>query len=339
MEARRTELSLFYEDVEVSTQIADYLIDFTYGDNAPGTTDDLQITIEDREQLWQGEWIPHQGDQIRAAIRVINWDGSGTSETLPCGTFDVDSIDFSGPPDTLSIKAVSVPIGSNIRREKRTKAWEKMTLKGIANEIAAKAKLSLLYEVGDNPKFERIDQTEQSDLAFLQEMVKKEGAAMKISGGKIVLFDEAKYEQQAPVLEIRRGDGKVLSFSFSWSANNAAYRACEFNYYDAEKKKAYKYTFVPPGAPEDGPVLKVNEQVKSQAEAMKLAKTRLREKNKEFGKGSFSLVGNVRIAAGITIIVRGWHDFDGKYIVVSAKHSIGSGGYRTDIEVRKVLGW
>jgi hypothetical protein len=45
------------------------------------------------------------------------------------------------------------------------------------------------------------------------------------------------------------------------------------------------------------------------------------------------------MAAGVTIEVKGWKKFDGKYIVESATHSVDGGGYTTRIEIRKVLGW
>ena len=77
----------------------------------------------------------------------------------------------------------------------------------------------------------------------------------------------------------------------------------------------------------------------SQAEALRVARNELRNKNKESGKASLSLMGDVRMAAGMTLTIKGWGKFDGKYIVVSAAHAVSSSGYTTNIEIRKVLGW
>ncbi|MNP84572.1 phage late control protein GPD [compost metagenome] len=53
-----------------------------------------------------------------------------------------------------------------------------------------------------------------------------------------------------------------------------------------------------------------------------------------------SLEGNTQIAAGMTINVRGFGYFDGKYIVENARHQIGATApYTTEIQIRKVLGW
>lgn len=107
----------------------------------------------------------------------------------------------------------------------------------------------------------------------------------------------------------------------------------------ASSTKTIKVTYVPPGAPKTGPVLKINESADSEAAALRNAKQRLREQNKNYGKGSLSLPGDPRLATGVTIMIKGWHQFDGKYIVESATHAVGGSGYATSINIRKVLGW
>lgn len=338
-DARRAVLVLSYNGKEVTKDIADYLLDFSYNDAAPGTMDDLQISLADRERKWQGPWQPTEADKIKAEIRTINWGKPGEIKSLPLGSFEVDSFEFAGPPDTVSIKAISLPVGSNARAERRTRAWEKVTLKTIAADVAKKAKLKLLYEAKDNPSYDRLDQTEQSDLAFLNDQAKQEGIAVKIASGKLVLFDEAEYEKKKAAVTIERGQDNVLSYQFSWGTAYTAYRACEVSYKPPKSKKTIKYTYTPPRAPKEGPTLKVNQQVDSAAAAQRLARKSLREKNKEAGRASLTLVGDIRMAAGVTIDIKGWGRFDGKYIIDSCRHQIGGGGYVTTIEIRKVLGW
>jgi len=334
--ARRVLLQLMYQGIDISEVIANSLIQFSYSDNASGTLDDLQITLEDRGQLWQGSWSPSEGDRIIASIRTVNWTGPATFATMPCGSFDVDTVECSGPPDIVRIKATALPGGVSIKREKRTKTWEKIRLKSLAADIAARAKLKLVYEHSDNPLYDRLSQSSQTDLAFLLDLCKKEGAALKITGGKLVIFEESVFEQRAPIVDVDRSD--VTSFSFNWSSSVAAYRACQLTYTDA-KNKTYKVTYTPPGAPKTGPILKITESVSSEAEGLRIARNRLREQNKEYGRGSLSMPGNVMMAAGVTIHIVGWGRYNGKYIVDSAVHTVDGSGYRTDIEIRKVLGW
>lgn len=338
-DARRTMLIITYNGKDVSTDLAKSLLDFSYNDAASGSLDDISLNLEDRAQNWQGPWEPTAGDKIKAEIRTINWDKPGEIKKLPLGTFEVDTFSFAGPPDAVAIKAVSLPVSSTVRQERRTKAWEKVTLRVLAADVANRAGLKLLYEATDSPSYDRIEQAGVSDLAFLLDTATKEGIAIKVSGGSLILFDEFEYEQKAPIAIITRGESNVIGYSFDWSTTLVAYRACEVAYTDAKKKKTYKAIYTPPGAPKTGPILKINEQVDSQAAAIRLARKSLREKNKEAGKGSLTLMGDIRMATGLTIIVKGWKRFDGKYIIESCSHSVGSGGYTTPIGIRKVLGW
>jgi len=336
-DARHTVLVLHYNGKDISGSISSSLLSFAYTD-ATGRLDDLDIQLEDRERNWQGPWNPAEGDKIKAEIRTINWAGPGQIKSLPLGSFEVAACDISGPPDTASIKAVSLP-ASGAKLEKRSKAWEKTTLKTVAGEIAKRARLKLVYEAADNPAYDRLQQTEQADLGFLLDTATKEGIALKVSAGSLVLFDEFTYEQKPVIATITRGKDDVLGHDFSWSTANAAYRQCVVTYTPPKSKKTVKATYTPPGAPKTGPVLRITEQADSEAAALRLARKRLREKNKMYGTGRLRLMGDIRMAATLTINIKGWGRFDGKYIIETAKHTIGSGGYTTELDIRKVLGW
>jgi uncharacterized protein len=341
MNARQASLTIMYNGVDITSDLSASIMDFSYTDAVPGELDDLQLTVEDRERLWQGSWSPAEGDYIEAVIEVRDWRKSGESTRLPCGRFYIDSVVCSGGSegDTVTIQAVSLPLDSTVRQERRTMNWENTSLWDIAGEVAAGAGLELHFYVEDNPSYERQDQTDQSDLGFLVGLAQGEGVAAKITGGQLILFDEALFEEKAPALTLTRGEDHILSFSFEWSATNAAFRAAEVTYTKASEDKTFTASYSPPGAPETGPVLQVREAVDSEGEALRIARKRLRERNKQFGKASLTLMGDVRMAAGLTIAVSGWGRYDGKYIVESAAHRIGGGGYTTDIQIRRVLGW
>lgn len=339
--ARQATLTIMYNNIDITSDLSSSLIDFSYTDAAPGELDDLQLTLEDRASLWQGSWSPAEGDYIEAVIEIRNWTKPGDSTRLPCGRFYIDSVLCAGGSsgDMVTIQAVSLPLSSTARQERQTKNWENTSLWDIAQEVAAGAGLELQFYVEDNPNYERQDQMDQSDLGFLVELAQGEGVAAKITGGQLILFDEAFFEEKEPVLTLTKGEDHILSFSFEWAATNAAYRAAEVTYTKASEDKTFSALYAPPGAPDTGPILQLRESVDSEGEALRMARKRLRERNKQFGKASLSLMGDVRLAAGLTIAVFGWGHFDGKYIVESAAHRIGEGGYTTDIQIRRVLGW
>ena len=88
----------------------------------------------------------------------------------------------------------------------------------------------------------------------------------------------------------------------------------------------------------DGPELVLNERVSSDGEAEKVAKKRLRQKNKDEDTASLSLgPGDVRLVGAVNVMVEGWKVHDGKYSIAKAKHTVSNSGYKTEIEIRKCL--
>lgn len=86
---------------------------------------------------------------------------------LDCGLFEIDEIGLEFPPDTVAIKAIGAAI-SKALRSKNSKAFEKQSLKQIAQYFATKHGLKLVGNVSDLQKIEveRKTQEKQTDLAF-----------------------------------------------------------------------------------------------------------------------------------------------------------------------------
>ncbi|GAV21615.1 phage late control D family protein [Carboxydothermus pertinax] len=334
-ESRRAKLYLKYNKKDISADLAPYLLGFSYTDYASGKADDLQITLEDKAGIWNSSWMPEKGATLSASLIAQHWEKEGTMKKLPLGTFEVDEIECSGPPNVVTIKAVSVPVSSSLRGEDKTKAWEKTRLSVIAKDIAKNAGLKLLYDTNYNPTYDRIEQTAESDLSFLLRLCEDAGLALKITNKQIVIFDESKYEKMVPIITITRGKSPVISY-YGVSATREVYSAARVEY-EGRNKKVIKYTYRPPNRPKTGKTLIINERVSSLAEAINLAKMRLRQQNKEEVKFSLTMLGDIRLVAGVTVMIKGWGKFDGKYFVETAEHS--GPGYTIRLELRRVLEW
>lgn len=330
--ARKVSLVLKYDSNDISAYLEPYLLSYSYTDHASATADDLQITLEDRVGLWKGTWLPDKGATIEGFLITQDWEKAGDNRVLPLGTFEVDEIECAGPPETVTIKGVSVPVNSSLRGEDKTRAWEKTNLQVIADDIAKKTGLELFYDTKDNPAYDRIEQTEQSDLSFLLNLCGDAGLSLKITGTKIVIFDDSKYETMEPVVTITKGKSNVLTYNIT-SSTRDIYKAARVEYKGS--KETIKYTYTAPNRPASGKTLVINERVSSIAEAEFLAKKRLRQANKEEVKFTMNLVGDTRLVAGITVMIKGWGKFDGKYIIEIVNHT--GPGYTVDIELRRVL--
>ncbi len=346
MEARRISVIIKYNNKDISVDISKYLKIISYTDNLSGEADDLQITLEDKAGLWQSTWIPEKGALLDAMLQQKYWQTlSALPQSLRLGLFEIDEITSSGYPSEVQIKAVSVPDNNTLRGTERSRSWEKAKLQVIANDIASAAGMSLFWDTEENPVLDRAEQTEQSDLSFLYAICKDKGLALKISDKKIIVFDEAKYEAEKAKITIvkpgtvykKESGMKYLFVGTGYSLRTKIrdiYAACRVSYQQGSSKSNIEATYTVAG--KKGKTLQVNEQVESVAEALNLAKKRLREKNKDEVTGSLNMLGNFVLLSGVTVNLLGFGAFDDKYLITRASHDIGS-GYTTNIDVRRCL--
>ena len=108
--ARRSKLLMWFDGVNISDDIAPYFLTATYTDNDDGVSDDLQVTLQDRDKIWMKSWLNEMVNaaaedalKIRAKIWINYWNGYDVEEFLDCGEFELDSVSLSGPPNTVTI--------------------------------------------------------------------------------------------------------------------------------------------------------------------------------------------------------------------------------------------
>ena len=334
MKSRRTRVKCKYDNVDISQDIARFLKSFSVREVLSGEADSAEITLEDREALWQGDWFPERGAIMDITLVISDWESEEDNRELPFGKFEVDEITNTGPPNEAKIKLISVPNNTDLRGVERTRAWEQANLSRIVQDVAEGAAMKHFYDAPEDPVLERAEQSEETDLAFLQKLCKDAGLALKVTDKNIVVFDIAKYEAAEPVMTITKGKDNIISFDCRTTIHEI-YRACHVKYKHGKKDELIEYTFTDPKRT-NGRTLEVNEKVASIEEAEKLAKKKLREKNLEEVSVSLSMVGNLALLASNTVTLVGFHVYDGKYLITRSSHEIG-GGYTTKIELRRVI--
>lgn len=283
--------------------------------------------------------IERSGLSIQAVIARLNWNGDGKDKMLDCGQFELDSVDASGPPAVITIKATSLPYSTQIRQTKKTKAWESYSLSGIAKEMATSNGMTCMYLSASDPHYNRVEQFNISDINFLSKLSKNAGISLKVTNNIIVLFDQKAYEAKPSVITIKRGDKSYTKWKLHSGESDTEYTSCRVRYtlpsgkciegiarvedYDAESKTNQQ--------------LEIRTKVSSIAEANTLAAKLLRLHNKYGKTASFTLPGNPDAVAGVTVNLVSWGAWDGKYIITQSKHKLDNSGYTTQIELRKVL--
>lgn len=276
--------------------------------------------------------------KIRAGILRENWNGDGSDKVLDCGQFELDSIDASGPPATVTIKATALPFSSQIRQTKRSQAWESYTLSGIAREMAARNGMAFLYESANDPYYDRVEQVKVSDISFLSALCHNAGISLKATSNILVLFDQAAYEAKAPVKTIRCGDGSYTKYKLAMGKADTQYASCRVSYSGSGKCiEAIAYVEDYKEDSDKNQQLEITARVGSIAEAKALAEKQLRLHNKYARTATFTMTGDPDMLAGVTVLLSDWGSWDGKYIVKQAKHIVGSSGYTTTVTLRRVL--
>lgn len=238
--ARHTLVLISFAGVDITDSIEKYLKSFSYTDNEDGSSDDLQITLHDRDGLWMEHWLAEAIEgaataqlKIQATIRTCNWSGDGVDVDLPCGEFELDEVEASGPPSEVVIKATSLPFSASVRQTMKSRAWENYHLSGIANQIAWENGMGCYFESARDPEYEREEQTYTSDIAFLYNLCSDAAINLKATGTDLILFDQIKYESQAPVFTIKKGM-KYTDYQLMSSSGERQYTSCRVSYVDPD---------------------------------------------------------------------------------------------------------
>ncbi len=334
--SRKAAVKIIYEGNDISADIASGIRSFSYTDAKPGEADRIDLVLEDVDGRWKGDWFPGEGARVSASIICKDWKKTGDSGTLECGTFSIDEVKVSGPPDSIALRGVSARISGSLRREKKTKAWENIGLSAIVSEIAGNHGLESFFDAETGGEYERQDQRDESDLAFVKRLAKDRGLSVKIIDAKIIVFSGKKYDAKDASFSIERGVN-VSGYNFSAKSHDI-YRAAEVLYWGPEKKEVFKHTFTPSPAPEVGQTLRVTKRCESLADAQKRASAELRAKNKDKITGNIAIFGNPGARAGLNLNVKGFGIFDGKHAITEAVHTVsGSGGYSVSAKTRKTI--
>lgn len=335
-QARMAKVIVLYNHENISLQIDKYAKSVTIDDVMDGEADSLNLTLEDRSEIWKDGWLPERGAMLDIVLITSHWVNGEDLQSLPMGKFEIDEIECSGPPEEVKIKGVSIPNNAEIRSVEHSQAWEKTKLSAIAQDIANRAGLQLFYDTSEDPILDRAEETAQTDLSFLYKLCQDAGLCLKVSDEKIVIFDEQKYEDKDPVMTIFKGHDSLESYSIKATIHEV-YKSCHVKYKNSKSGELVEFTYtVPERENLPGMTLEVNEEVADIAAAEKLAKKKLREKNREEVQATVTMAGNFYMLAGNTVMLDGFGKFNGKYVITKASHNLGN-GYTVQCDLRRCL--
>lgn len=171
-------IQLFYKGVDITDSVS---INRCYHDMYAGDqSDTLNIRVNDTENLWDA-WAPATGDEIR-----VDYDAISTGTMFVSGAIPRNGI--------LDITAQSAPKSCF---DQQNKAWQKIRLLQIGDEIAKRNGLSFHSYGVEDRLYSYLSQTE-GDLRFLNRIARLEGCAVLVYDRKLIMYSEQYMEAQEP---------------------------------------------------------------------------------------------------------------------------------------------
>lgn len=196
-------------------RLVELSLEICRGDQA----DQLDITLDDHDGQLA---LPTKGVMLSVAI---GWEGQALVDK---GTFKVDDVTHSGPPDQILIRARSAELDKAIRT-RAERSYHATTLGDVLKQIAGRNKLATRID----PKLAakavaHIDQTE-SDVAFLTRLARIHDAVGTIKRGTLlflpILGTTTSSGKPFPLVTIKKSDGDQHTYESGDRENYSGVRA------------------------------------------------------------------------------------------------------------------
>lgn len=338
---RRFGVTVFLNSQDMSKDLSPYISAWTYNDYLTGNIDYVSLTISDDEQRIIKDWFPKVGDIIKIWVKCEHWYKS-TDKVVKSyfGAFSIDNISANFPPSTVTIRARALPITSTASRQIKNESWEKTSLKTIASKIAEKSKLKLVFK-GEDFKYDRIQQTNQTDLEFLYKLTVEQQKCMKITTDpktkeSVLWIQEEEELEKGKVMMTITPETEFVNRSLNVDFTKI-FKSAEVVSTNSKKKGIIRSTATDKNIEGVERKLVVKKRVADRGSAEKLAKNALKEKNKRKWVAQFTLpLGNPYTRAGVVWELKDFGKFSRKYLVEEVVHSGSSAGYMTTVKLRGI---
>jgi uncharacterized protein len=319
-QANSTSIALYYAGKNITKYIDNDLLSFSYTDNAGDAADDISITLKDNKGKWIDAWAPEKGDIINPVITAVSYFGGFHETILDCKNFIVDEVSYSGRPRIVTIGAMSAPSDTDFMTTPHSKTWNQASVKKIAETIAKKSGVPLVFDSKVNPLLAFVEQSETPDANFLFDLCKRNGLAMKLFNQKIVVFNEAEYEAKPEIAALT--EAGIVTWNCKTTYTDTGYEGCEVKYTNPSTGEVLKYMYYDKNkqlhtvGKAIHKIYRINETVENYQVAQIVAKSKLREMNKGETTVQITMSGNMTFTASQNIILsKDFGRFNGKYYI------------------------
>src|SRR5579863_2378759 len=319
---------LTYQGVNITADISSMVTGITYEDRLEGAASEVEVTLEDHQKLWQGPWSPQLGDRLTLLL------GYERDVLLPCGDFEVDEVELSGPPDSVYMRCLEAWI-TPATRTRNSLGYEDQTLPEIAATIASKYSLSVIGADNSlNVAFERITQRQETDLEFLRRLAKAQGYEFTVRGTQMVFYAISTLERSTPAMVLGRSD--LLTFGFT-NKTHEIFKDAQVSYQQPYTKELITQSVTSAMQAPTGDTVKMVARCETIEQALLKAQSVLHDMNAKQRTARLKAPGSTTLVAGNVITLTGFGVNDGNYLIELARHRLTrSSGYTTEVSARQL---
>lgn len=165
------------DDQDVTAAFDGQLVSITITDKQDTESDEVELVVSDPENRIA---LPRRGVMVRVSI------GWNPSTLIDKGTYEIDEVEHSGPPDTIRIKGRAAQMKGAIK-EQREGSYHDVTLGEVVSTIADRNELvTAIHPKLAGIKIAHIDQTTESDMNFLTRLGRDYDATATIKDGRLI---------------------------------------------------------------------------------------------------------------------------------------------------------
>ena len=321
---------LIFDGVDITTDVSHMVLAISYVDRLGEASGEVEVELEDHAKRWQGPWYPGLGNILSLQI------GYRGEALLDCGSFQVDELEFDGPPDVMRLRCLAAYITAQMRTP-NTVAYENQSVVEIAGQIASKYGLSLVAApsvLESDVVFARVTQRRETDLGFLKRLAIEHNFDFTVRGTQMVFYARAALEAVVPLVAITRPDTTRFSFR---NRTRRIYGGAAVSYFNPDTKQLIAQTVTAENPTATTDTLKIVARSENGQQALVKAQAALHLHNMVFVDASIEGPGNVMLVAGNQVEIAGWGALDGAYLIETARHRLTrASGYTTSIAARRV---
>ncbi|MBI3146475.1 MAG: late control protein [Pseudogulbenkiania sp.] len=308
---------------DITATLADRLISLRITDKAGLDSDELEISIDDRDGAVS---LPARGAMLDVSL------GYAETGLTRIGQYRVDEVESSGPPQMIVFRGRPANMSGQIKLPRRH-SWEGVALEQVVKDIAARNKLKAVCKV--KATVARADQMNESDLHFLTRLAAQYDGTATVKGGQILVLPRGGQAKSVSgktlsTLVLYRKD--IRSWSFKSSDRNAAGGAV-VRHHDKKTGKTLS-TLVPNPDNPDAPPRVVRHTAANKGAAGAAAKAASSRAARSEITLSITLAGRADVVAERKLRTVGIKDgVDHLWTVDSVTHDFSSGGWETSLEL------